>query len=329
MLFRSSSYRNSRLISIHQQNLPIWHESFLFPICILLYLSLSHNRIRSVHSQSFATFTFLNYLDISFNNISYIKRGTFLRLMKLKTLRLTTNLIKLNDYTFRELHTLTFLFLDTNHIKRIQYDTFSSLLGLIHLDVSSNNIQVLAKNVFSALELLKILNISGNNILYIDTHTFKGLKSLEIFISNRYHLCCLIPALQSCTYETCYKYRILPSAFLRLSACAIMVLTCLLNVAVVLAEENTTVSKFLHIVLALSDVLMCLYLCIVYFGDYIIGTNFIVEDIFWTKNFWCRLASALSFVSILLSSHILNLLTLSRLYAVVLVLKMNNLRISF
>ena len=112
----------------------------------------------------------LVYLDLSVNNIRYIREGAFSELSHLTHLDLSTNLISgLHAGTFAGLKSLQTLLLSHNPLQAIPQDTFlgSDLPSLQILTLKQCHLHYIEDNAIDTLTNLTHFNASGNNLLFI------------------------------------------------------------------------------------------------------------------------------------------------------------------
>lgn len=146
---------------------------------------LNSNRFFSI-PKIFGNESKLQYLDISFNNISNVTDATFKNISQLKVLHMSNNQIEYfnNDFT-NSLANLSELSLASNHIKEMINITFFKVLQSVNL--SNNEIDYVDHSQFQNLNSLQLLSLSGNKIKTLPPGTFQQLKSLILLdISSNY-----------------------------------------------------------------------------------------------------------------------------------------------
>ncbi|NXK70747.1 TLR7 protein, partial [Sylvietta virens] len=107
----------------------------------------------------------LNYgktLDLSRNNVFFVKSSDFRGLSSLKCLNLSDNAIS----------------------QTLNGSEFSYLSGLKYLDFSNNRVDLLFQTAFKELKLLEILDLSNNNYYFLA----EGVTHVLSFIKNLAHL---------------------------------------------------------------------------------------------------------------------------------------------
>jgi Leucine-rich repeat (LRR) protein len=155
--------------------------------CRLRVLLFDSNDIKSILYTDLNELENLEILNLDNNQIDFIEKNSFSKLIKLETLILSRNSLKsdLIDL-FDELKSLKFLNLSSNSIEYVSRYLFNQLQKLETLDLSYNRIQLLESFSFFKLISLKLLHLNDNsNVLQIHNETFIQLESIQnIHISN-------------------------------------------------------------------------------------------------------------------------------------------------
>jgi Leucine-rich repeat (LRR) protein len=112
----------------------------------------------------------LHTLDLSHNNITYVKRHCFYSLLfNLKTLNLSSNIITgFSPQAFHQLKVLKVLDLSKNNISFINESSFKDLHQLKNFSIANNNLLRLDTHLFANSTRLQTLNFRNNNIKLID-----------------------------------------------------------------------------------------------------------------------------------------------------------------
>ncbi|CAI9743540.1 adhesion G-protein coupled receptor G6-like [Octopus vulgaris] len=148
-------------------------------ICVdIIHERLSNNRISNI--EAIENLPSLVLLDLSYNDITNIKKGTFKDLCCLQELYLSNNKISIIEQgSFKNLGSLRTLFLYDNEISNIEHESFENLPELADLDLSCNKIFEIEQSTFVNVTSLEYLHLSCNKISNIDESTFKNLGSLK------------------------------------------------------------------------------------------------------------------------------------------------------
>lgn len=294
------------------------------------------------------TLPFLEYLNISFCNISYLPNDFFLNMNKLTLLDLSFNKIKrLDSRIFSPLSELTSLFFEGNsELLVLDSECFYGLSSLTHLNLINLHIERISKNAFSSLQL-KELKIYSSIIHEVEQHflanllsesfhfnsskiktftreMFQGINNLKLFITDEYKFCCVRPSYLP--EDSCYPHRgelsfcadLVDIEYLRPVIWLIALFIVLGNAATILYRfvHHKTQSKHCYSIfvsnLAFSDFLMGIYLIIVAVADTSYRGQYIFNDKDWRANAWCNLAGILSTFSSEASMIFICLITVDR-----------------
>lgn len=157
--------------------------------------------LTSLSSQDFDSFSALQDLDLTVNQIYHIEANTFRNLQKLLKLDISQNklerLPKMCLVGLRQLHLLN---VSSNLMNNL--DEFSDdLVNLKVLDISFNHLTSIEIDAFKNLHGLMKLILMGNRLTTISSDAFKMLKSLTILDARR-NLFKMIPLGALKTVET-------------------------------------------------------------------------------------------------------------------------------
>ena len=127
-------------------------------------LRLQGNKIHALVAE-IVSYSNLQVLDLSYNNMNRIEDNVFRSLVNLKTLRLTGNeLDTITSQTFKGLTSLQVLDLSENDISNIQESPFTDLQKLQELDLSRNSISTVSPIAFLGLVSLRSLALDNNKL---------------------------------------------------------------------------------------------------------------------------------------------------------------------
>lgn len=200
-------------------------------------LQYNNNYIPAINENTFKNLTFnvtnplLRSLQLRYNQIRFISRNAFLRLIHLKRLDLSHNFIKLFlfdlptisyllltnnsisaipnfcDRKFIKAPFLSTVFLDNNFISDITSLTFmcSDRISNLHLD--ENPIKILKNNVFADMPNLNGLGLSniGSRLQQIEPFAFNSSSLRKLIFSGNKH------ALQESNFDRKTIFKFLPS----------------------------------------------------------------------------------------------------------------------
>lgn len=152
-------------------------------------LSMTHNRIRVLHSDSFKCYTHLKYLYLDDNMISYVENGTFEPLQNLEVIRLSHNELETVPIGVLQLPKLRKLYVDGNRLTGgggFEFAPTSETLELLslanchlenlpplwmypkllQLNISGNELKVISPQQIAPMCRLHLLDLRGNPMLF-------------------------------------------------------------------------------------------------------------------------------------------------------------------
>uniref|UniRef100_A0A182PFJ1 Ig-like domain-containing protein n=1 Tax=Anopheles epiroticus TaxID=199890 RepID=A0A182PFJ1_9DIPT len=152
----------------------------------LKFLDLSRNAIQELQYSSFPeTLQYnLQYLNLNFNKLVVLTKGTFNRLQSLKRLEISSNGLKeVQSLTFQNLNQLKSLKLNNNRIPALLDGVFHGLIAIASLELNNNSISTIHKGGFFNLTSLTHLWLAHNRIVEIEQSGWEftpKLKSLDL-----------------------------------------------------------------------------------------------------------------------------------------------------
>jgi hypothetical protein len=130
----------------------------------------------------------LEYLFLSYNEISYLPPLIFKGLINLEQISFNGNeLEKLDPMIFNGLKNLLVVDFSNNQIKNLDEKIFKDCKELTNINFGDNKIEKLDKNIFKGLKNLETIIFSSNCIQKLHHLIFKDLHDLDeiIFSSNK------------------------------------------------------------------------------------------------------------------------------------------------
>ncbi|XP_072250014.1 toll-like receptor 21 [Leuresthes tenuis] len=161
-------------------------------------LTISHNPVWHIPSNSFAHLPNLQYLSIDQNKLDVIDQLAFRNLSNLQSLNLSlNNLPQLNPLLFENLNNLSFLSLMNNKLKELPEGIFSNVLHLETLVLRKNHLTNFSRIVktVSHLKYLKVLDLGSNNLTSLSHSNVslpKSVTNLYLCRNNLYTLGCTL-----------------------------------------------------------------------------------------------------------------------------------------
>ena len=310
------------LLDVSFNHIRLNNSSFLsYPL--MMKLNLSYNQIHHIPIGIFANLPRLLTLSIQFNSISQLSQGIFTGLTRLQHLFLQGNQIEIiGNHAFQGLQTMRYLNLNNLGIHEIQDRAFACLPYLTALLLRNNSITILTDKTFDGLSHLDFLDISLNKLESIEPEAL-GNVTVEQLHTDEYRFCCFALNASLCysapdMFSSCSDLiatRELQIAIWVLAACAIIG-----NITIILwrALDSKFLSQNMLIVnLALSDLLMGIYLIIVGSADITYRDSYARYDYLWRQSIPCKVAGVLSAVSSEVSTFTLTIVSYERLRAVI------------
>ncbi|XP_063926773.1 relaxin receptor 2 isoform X3 [Zophobas morio] len=294
-----------------------------FDVSRIQKIHLDNNDLRTLPSELFPQHNDLKTLSVRHNRISGIHPDAFRELVKLEELDLRGNrLAEIRREVFAPLKSLQFLHLQNNGIRYVTVNTFPPL-PLESLSLTNNKIDSLERGTFSMMPSLKHLYLSSNKLVHLKDGIFLNLTLLRILYFDRFELC--INALH---VKDCYpkgdgissQEHLLDNPVLRASVWIMAAIGCTGNMIVLLgrllAPNNNVVHSLYLRNLAMSDLLMGVYLFAIAVADQHYRGVYLLYDGAWRKSFMCNLCGFLCTLSCESSVLILTLVTWDRFVSV-------------
>nr|ABB21096.1 variable lymphocyte receptor A [Eptatretus stoutii] len=126
-------------------------------------LELDYNKLSSLPSKAFQSFTKLTFLSLNDNQLQALPIGVFDQLVNLADLRLYQNqLTSLPRGVFDSLTKLTYLTLRENQLQSLPHGVFDKLTELKTLDLRINQLRSVPQGVFDSLSSLSTISLEAN-----------------------------------------------------------------------------------------------------------------------------------------------------------------------
>ncbi|XP_060074437.1 relaxin receptor 2-like [Ylistrum balloti] len=350
-----SSLTNLNILSLSSNTINALPYNVFSQLSVLTHLYLEKNRLTVLPFNVFSELSRLTILSLPYNTITELPFNVFRGLSSLTYLHLSNNNISvLSHNVFGNLSKLVRLNLQNNKIAFISNDVFTvnhqpdngsyvrSGMGssLKHLDLANNLLTHLPYLPSSLSEL----NIIGNKLKVVQ-NIFEGLDNLSKIYTDTPFMCCAKPP--SVDEDSCVEthhplwfcvrnpdkcksegdaisscYALISSTVLRACLWIIGISALIGNVVVLfyrcfMDRDNITKSYSLFTLnLAMSDLLMGIYLFIIGVVDAHYNGIYAWNDQDWRSSILCTTAGVLSSVSSEMSTFLILLVTVDRLIVI-------------
>ncbi len=233
-------------------------------------------------------------------------------------------IFKITSNCLGSLDSLQYISLTDNQIFTIEPYSFVKLKHVLILKLSNNPIKRFPENIFAGLAFLKsvfLKNINANNV---SSKMFEKANSVPNIVTHRFYLCCAVPS-SSCFpqpkwFESCSQ--LLPGngellLFRKEISCSILCanISSIVMQAFVIAEKNAFSCTVISI--NSTDMLMSLYLGIIWIANLVMAKNFFLLQEKWRHSYICFTATFSILYFTILIELLLLFLSLSRLMVVV------------
>ena len=315
--------KNTRALFLTRNQIEITRDTFQ-QFYLLAVLELSYNRLTKLPGYSFKDLHNLLQLDISNNLIQILKASTFYGLVRLKRLNLLDNPITvIEPGAFDGLSSIRSLNLSNMNIQKLSNSSFTGLPRLLSLSLVANNLSSLNSGAFQHLTQLAILSMQGNRMDRIPHDVFDTMPKLKILQTDAFKFCCVAPSSVKCTprpdeFSSCSDLMANPT--LQVAIWVLGSVAVAGNIFVIIwrcRHEKLTVPTLLIMNLAISDLMMGVYLIIIASVDTYYRGTYIFYDSYWRESFLCKLCGVLSMVSSEVSVYSILLITIDRVMIII------------
>ena len=296
----------------------------------LTSLRLANNRLQFIEVGTFESVKLLRTLDLRFNRLVKLNVGLFAGLGNLEILDLYFGSwyqeLLLNVGIFADLSNLTSLNLGGYLIESLNTGVFFGLTNLETLNLTSNRLQNVTSEAFIGLNNLKTIDISYNYNLRINDELFSYLPSIVTVYTFTEVCDCVINKNQHSSKFECVEEGIISqyASCRLLGNSAITTFMMLFGICAVFGnifvlvwrrhqkQQDSHVQYILLSNLAVSDLLMGIYMIIVASADILYSRNYISNSFDWRCSPSCLLGGVLAFVSCEASVFFITLISIDR-----------------
>ena len=279
----------------------------------LEHLYIHRNQLKVLHNLLFQNLTNLKVLDLGRNRLVELRSGLFADLKNVQILDLKRNNLTYLPYQIlKGLKALNFLFLQFNQLRLLEDSIFQDTVNLTYMDLSGNKLKIIPN--INYLNWLTFINLRENELTQINTVTFNALPIEAELIVSQTEVCeCYVSPTAICTalnvrspYLTCD--RLLSDKALLVMMWVVGINALGGNVFVLCWRkrkhgrnktgsknpDTNSVQSFLLNNLALSDLLMGIYMLLIASADIYYGDNFPMQAETWRSGITCRIGGTLS-----------------------------------
>ena len=314
---------NNKLISLDltENDLTVLPKGLFMEQENLEILYLYRNPIISLDEELFRDNNQLTELYIADNYLTFLPDGLFTGLRNLETLELSHNkVVDINKNWFRDLINLKYLYLQNSRYKALDFNLFQYTRNISFVNLSGNKLLTIPD--ISNLWQLFYLNVANNKMTSITDKTFSYLPKQTELIVSQHEICeCYVSHDILCTavedrspFLTCDRL---------LSDRVLVVVMWLIglnalggNIFVLCRRQETTnknkTQNFLLRNLAMSDLLMGVYMLLIASADIYFGQYFPMQAETWRSGIACRIAGTISILSSEASVCFVTLISLDR-----------------
>ena len=287
----------------------------------LIYLSLEINTLVHLDMVANANMCLLTHIVVHNNNLQSLHPNTFQCMTSLQSLLLDQNRLTYADSKlFQGLRSLKELVLADNFIYSLPYTIFKDLLNLHLLDLKNNRLYELPQ-VYHMTNL-KEMKMTGNPLKWITDKPFANLTtSVQIYVDQPEVCLCYAAQITKCIYTLPLSQYFTCDRLLAEKAGVIIMF--ILGFGAIFANAGVLIKKLtqkgenkvqplLIGNLAMSDLLMGIYMIIVASADVYYGNYFPINSETWRKSNLCRSAGAIAIISSEASVVFITLLSIYR-----------------
>ncbi|XP_024886287.1 relaxin receptor 1 isoform X1 [Temnothorax curvispinosus] len=255
------------------------------------------------------------------NHFEAITEDLFAGCPALKSLSMEDNSVSsIDENAFRNLQQLVELNLAYNRIVTIPSNVFQPVNNLSKLLIGYNPVVELSMTLFDPLSNLRSLSVEDINMDNMDKNAFDAFPRLDFVYFKKFHYCMTYaPKVQKCRPTSdgvSSMSHLLDKPLLRTAVWSISCVTCLGNSLVLwgrfTAKDENRVLSIIIRNLAVSDMLMGIYLFIIAIEDARFRDNYKEEANTWMSSWPCTLLGALAMTSSEVSVLILSFMSVER-----------------
>ncbi|XP_072015346.1 uncharacterized protein [Amphiura filiformis] len=288
------------------------------------FLHLANNNLQTIAPNVFSNLTSLLWLYLNYNSLTSLQPDAFHGLANLRELHMHNNsLSTIKSSTFEGVQSLHLLTLDANKLTKISHKLWFNLPSLQRVNLSDNSLHDLRGYHFGNLSALVSLDLQLNKLTKLESKSFRNLENTTTVYVDDLSACCYtmdancIPRNSGHAFLTCH--RLLPYHVLKFFMWLLGICALLCNVLVIVRQcrqkkksKIQMVQRLIILNLAVSDLLMGLYMIIITSADVHFGSFFPLHSEQWLQSAACKVASVLAITSSEASIFFVTLISIER-----------------
>lgn len=321
---------NMKNLNLTGNNITRIESNTFIGLSLFLELNISHRGLSSIMRGSFRGLGNVTYLDIAFNEISYLPSYGFEGLTNLRDLILVGNCIQrfesncfLGTPSFTGPIKLRSLNMSGLCIDNLPNKSFIGLNNVQSVDLSNNGIVNIEPGVIDGIvKIINYLDISQNEIGELPD-TIMVEKHVEVLLTDEFRLCCALNRSASAVINHCYPLpdqfsscdHLLSNIVMRIMIWIIGLTSIVGNALVILVlyrKEFHQFWDFLMTNLAITELLIGAYVCIISSIDQYYREVFYKHAHDWLNGTYCKMAGTLYLFSTEVGLVILSVVSIQR-----------------
>ncbi|XP_072379113.1 uncharacterized protein Lgr4 [Diabrotica undecimpunctata] len=311
------------ILSLMYNDISKIHDEAFSSLGHLIELDLRGNEITEIGAKVFQELKQLEILYLQNNQISYIKIDSFPKLPVLQLSLMENKINNIDGGAFANLTQLRSLFLSNNRLQELKNRTFANLTVLQALTLNNNFIKKLELGVFLDIPSLQSLRLEGNQFRNLDKKLLESSDKLQTIYFDRFEMCSSVQHVRNCYPKgdgISNQDHMLANPILRTCVWLMGAIGCTGNLIVLWCRRFAPTTNAVHSLylrnLALSDLLMGVYLFIIATEDQHYRGVYLSYQYIWRHSYICKLCGFLSTLSCESSVLILTLVTWDRFVSV-------------
>ncbi|XP_076669230.1 leucine-rich repeat-containing G protein-coupled receptor 3 isoform X2 [Andrena cerasifolii] len=320
---------NLESLKVNKNRITVADLSDLEGSSTLSFIDLRENNLTS-KTLKLPQLPALHEILLDENNFESIPDTLFVSCPALTLLSMQKNKIRtIGADTFQNLEQLEELNLAFNEITSVPLNVFQPLKNLTRLALGYNQLYNLPVAVLSPLVRLHSLDLEGISLETLEKNAFDVFLQLENVYFKKFHYCATYaPKVKWCRPSSdgvSSLSHLLDKILLRTAVWVISCVTCMGNVLVLwgrlTAKDENRVLTIIIRNLAVSDMLMGIYLFVIALADMIFRGNYNQVAGTWMSSWACTIVGVLAMTSLEVSVLILSFMSVERYMLIVAPLK--------